>query len=76
MRCPHHFKDARVEVERGGFDVLHIDVCTCCGEFETTVRKALRENLEARRCGVPYVFEGSEKDGVNERVYASSGRSH
>ncbi len=63
MRCPHHFKGAKLEVERGSFDVVYIDVYACCGEFDATVRKALRKNLEATRSGLPYVFEGSEKDG-------------
>jgi hypothetical protein len=61
MRCPRHFKDATVEVERGSFNVLYIGICACCEEFETCIRKALRENLDVARLECVFEGEGSEK---------------
>jgi hypothetical protein len=60
MRCPHHFKDARIEVERGSSNVLYIDICTCCEEFEGCVRAALRKNLDVPSYGFLFEGEGSE----------------
>jgi hypothetical protein len=62
MRCPHHFRDAKVEVERGSFDVFYIDIVTCCAEFKKRVREALAENLDAARHEFLFEREGSEKD--------------
>ena len=41
MRCPYHHKNAWVDVEGGTFDASHIDIVTCCEEFEQRVRKLL-----------------------------------
>ena len=43
MRCPYHHKDAWVEIEGGRFNTFHIDVVTCCEEFEQRVRKSLMD---------------------------------
>jgi hypothetical protein len=43
MRCPYHHKDAWVEVEDGRFNTFHIDIVTCCEEFEQRVRKSLMD---------------------------------
>jgi len=73
MRCPRHFKDAKVEVERGSSDVLYIDICTCCEEFETCVRKALRKNLDVASHEFLFEGEGSEKTRLPR---GSRGSSH
>jgi hypothetical protein len=41
MRCPYHHKNAWVEVETEEFDACHVDIVTCCQEFEQRVRKLL-----------------------------------
>jgi hypothetical protein len=41
MRCPHHQKNARVEVEAEKFDIVHIEVFTCCEKFGERVRESL-----------------------------------
>ncbi len=43
MRCPRHHKNAWVEVEGGRFNTFHIDIVTCCEEFEQRVRKSLMD---------------------------------
>jgi len=41
MRCPHHFKDARVEMAAENFDNFNMEVVTCCEEFRRRVEEAL-----------------------------------
>ena len=65
MRCPHHFKDAKIEVEGAGFNILHIDICTCCEEFETCVRAALRKSLDDASHEYLFEGEGSEKSRLS-----------
>ena len=43
MRCPYHHKDAWVDVEGEESKAIHIEVVTCCQEFEQRVRKLLIE---------------------------------
>jgi len=43
MRCPYHHKNAWVDVDGVEVDPPHIDVVTCCQEFEQRVRKLLIE---------------------------------
>ena len=61
MRCPHHFKDAKVEIEFGRLDFLYIEVFTCCGEFEKRVCEALKDNLVAVGDEFLYEMEGCGK---------------
>lgn len=57
MRCPHHFKDAKVEIEIGRPNILYIDIVTCCEEFEKQVCEALLVNLGAVREEFLYEME-------------------
>jgi hypothetical protein len=41
MRCPYHHKNAWVDVEGETFNASHIDIVTCCEEFEQRVGKSL-----------------------------------
>jgi hypothetical protein len=41
MRCPYHHKNAWVEVENEETDACHVDIVTCCQEFELRVRNLL-----------------------------------
>ena len=41
MRCPYHHKNAWVEVEGEELNACHVDIVTCCEEFEQRVRKLL-----------------------------------
>ncbi len=41
MRCPYHHQDAWVEIEDEEPNTFHIDIVTCCEEFEQRVRKSL-----------------------------------
>jgi hypothetical protein len=41
MRCPRHFKDAKVEIAGDGFDDFSMEVVTCCEEFRMRVEGAL-----------------------------------
>ena len=76
MRCPHHFKDARLEIEVGRPNILHIELFTCCEEFEQQVRQALRDNLGVVRDEFLYEMEGSAKLGLTRgAVHDSSQRS-
>jgi len=43
MRCPHHYKNARVEVEDERLNTFYMDVFACCEEFERRVRESLRD---------------------------------
>lgn len=52
MRCPHHHKNAWVEVEGERFNTFHIDIVTCCKEFEQRVRKSLLDTRE--EASAPY----------------------
>jgi hypothetical protein len=61
MRCPHHFKDAKVEIEIGRLDFLYIEIFACCGEFENRVCEALRDNLDAVGDKFQYEMEGCGK---------------
>jgi hypothetical protein len=48
MRCPHHFKNAAVEMDGEGFDDFSVDVITCCEEFKKCVEEALDKLLAQR----------------------------
>jgi hypothetical protein len=41
LRCPYHHKNAWVEVETEESNACHVDIVTCCQEFEQRVRKLL-----------------------------------
>jgi hypothetical protein len=41
MRCPHHYKNAKVEMAGDNFDDLSLEVITCCEEFRRHVEEAL-----------------------------------
>lgn len=76
MRCPHHFTNAKVEIEIGRPNILHIELFTCCEEFEQQVRQALRDNLGVVRDEFLYEMEGSAKLGLTRgAVLDSSQRS-
>lgn len=75
MRCPRHFKDARVELEVGRPHILHIELFTCCEEFEKRVREALRDNLGVATDEFLYEMEGSKKLGLTRGALDSSRRS-
>jgi hypothetical protein len=74
MRCPHHFKNAKVEIEVGRPNILHIELFTCCEEFEMQVREALRDNLGVARDEFLYELEGREELGLTRGVLDSSQR--
>jgi hypothetical protein len=61
MRCPHHQKDAKVEVETGELNFLNVEVFTCCEEFEKHVREALKDDLDAARDEFLREMTASEK---------------
>ena len=61
MRCPRHFKDAKIEIEIGRLNFLDIEIFTCCGEFENCVCEALRDNLDAVGDSILYEMEGCGK---------------
>ena len=58
MRCPHHFKDPKIEIEPEGLNLIHIEVVACCEEFENQVCEALRNNLDAAGDEFLYDIEG------------------
>ena len=72
MRCPHHFKDAWVGVERESSDILYIDICTCCEEFEICVRSALRKNLDVTWHELLFEGEGMDKPRFSTGLRNSS----
>jgi hypothetical protein len=41
MWCPHHFKNATVEMARESFDDFSMQVITCCDEFPRCVEETL-----------------------------------
>ncbi len=41
MRCPHHYKNAKVEMAGESFDDFSMEVVTCCDEFRRRVEEAL-----------------------------------
>jgi hypothetical protein len=41
MRCPHHHKNAKVEMTGDNFDDFSLEVITCCEEFRTRIAEAL-----------------------------------
>ena len=41
LRCPYHHKDAWVEIAAEEADACHVDIVTCCAEFEQRVRELL-----------------------------------
>jgi hypothetical protein len=43
MQCPHHFKNATVEMAGGNFDDFSVEVITCCEEFRKHVEDVLDE---------------------------------
>ena len=61
MRCPYHHKNAWVEVEGGRFNTFHIDIVTCCEEFEQRVRKSLMDTRPEASSSPPQNSLG-EKD--------------
>ena len=48
MRCPHHFKNATVEMAGERFDDFSMDIITCCDEFRKRIEEAL-DNLVAQQ---------------------------
>ncbi len=75
MRCPHHFTNAKVEIEVERPNILHIELFTCCEEFEMQVRAAMRDNLGIVRDEFLYEMEGSGKLGLTKGALDSSQRS-
>ena len=43
MRCPHHFKNATLEMDGGSFDDFNVEVITCCHEFQKRVEETLNK---------------------------------
>ena len=43
MRCPHHFKNATVEMDGESFDDFSVEVITCCDEFQKRVEESLHK---------------------------------
>jgi len=41
MQCPHHFKNAKVEMDGEHFNDSSMEVITCCEEFRRRVEEAL-----------------------------------
>jgi len=41
MRCPHHHKNAKLELAGENFDDFSMEVVTCCDEFQRRVEEAL-----------------------------------
>jgi hypothetical protein len=76
MRCPHHFRNPRLEIEIGMHNILNIEIFTCCEEFETQVREELRDNLSGVREELLYEVEGSAKLGLTRGALVSSHRSN
>ena len=51
MQCPHHFKDAKVEISGGTLDHFSMEVITCCEEFRRHVEEAVDDLVDApERC--------------------------
>jgi hypothetical protein len=48
MQCPHHFKNATVEMAGENFNDFTIEVITCCEEFRKHVEDALDELVTHR----------------------------
>ena len=48
MRCPHHYKNAKVEMAGESFDDFSMEVVTCCDEFRRCVEEALDTQLTYR----------------------------
>lgn len=48
MRCPHHHKNARVEMAGESLDDFSMEVITCCEEFRRCVEDALETLLTHR----------------------------
>jgi hypothetical protein len=48
MRCPHHFKNATVEMDGENLDDLSVEVISCCDEFQKRIGEAL-DNLVAQQ---------------------------
>ena len=40
-QCPHHFKNAKVEMAGENFGEFSMEVITCCEEFRRCVEEAL-----------------------------------
>jgi hypothetical protein len=53
MRCPHHFKNATVEMDGESLDDFSVEVITCCDEFQKRVEKALDKFVAERGLIVP-----------------------
>lgn len=41
MRCPRHYKSAKVEIAGEGFEDFSFEVVACCEEFRRRVEEAL-----------------------------------
>jgi hypothetical protein len=48
MRCPHHYKDAKVEIVGESLDDFSMEVVTCCDEFRRCVEVALDTLVTSR----------------------------
>lgn len=75
MRCPHHFTNAKIEIEIDRPNILHIELFTCCEKFEMQVRAAMRDNLGIVRDKFLCEMEGSRKLGLIKGALDSSQRS-
>ncbi len=62
MRCPHHQQDAWVDIEVDEFNMLHVDIVTCCEEFEQRVRKSLMETLGDQKNSSSLNFSKEHRD--------------
>ena len=58
MRCPHHFADAKIEIDSAVPNLFQIEVITCCEEFERQVCDTLRDHPDAAGDGFLYVVDG------------------
>ena len=60
MRCPHHFKAAKIEIDSAVPNFFQIEVITCCEEFERQVCDTLRDHPDAAGDGFLNVVGGFE----------------
>jgi len=47
-RCPHHHKNAKLEMAGDNFDDFSLEVIACCEEFRTCVAEALDRLVTSR----------------------------
>ena len=76
MRCPYHHQNAWVEVEGDEFNTFHIDIITCCEEFEQRVRKSLMDSLRDQELVLAEFPRGATQRGTSPTLEANGGMHH